>query len=173
MLKDLLYLSLLVGIFAFSVALSFGVSTTAEARNIPLVSVQPTPVPGSPDGLPSWNTYRGLKIGMTTSEARSKLGNPKEKSDDQDYFVFSDNETAQVVYESDHTVRLISINYLGKLQAAPPAKDVIGTDIEAKADGSLNKRVMFPKAGYWVSYLKTAGDDPMIVITMQKMAKEQ
>ena len=27
----------------------------------------------------------------------------------------------------------------------------------------------FPKAGYWVSYMRTAGDAPMTIITMQKI----
>ena len=110
---------------------------------------------------------------MSAADARAKLGAPKEKSDEQDYYVFSENESAQVLYESDHTVKVISINYIGKPEAAPQPRDVVGSDIEAKPDGSMNKIVRFPKAGYWISYLRTAGEDPMIVITIQKMGREQ
>jgi hypothetical protein len=119
------------------------------------------------------NGYKGVTIGMSAADARAKLGNPKEKSDEQDYYVFSDKETAQVLYDTDHTVRTISVNFIGKIDAAPTPKAVIGGDIPASPDGSINKMVQFPKAGYWVSYLRTAGDDPMVVITIQKMAREQ
>jgi len=30
--------------------------------------------------------------------------------------------------------------------------------------------VRYPKAGYWVSYNRTAGNSPMITITMQAIA---
>jgi hypothetical protein len=29
--------------------------------------------------------------------------------------------------------------------------------------------VKYPKAGYWISYLKTGGDQPLVMITVQKM----
>jgi hypothetical protein len=46
---------------------------------------------------------------------------------------------------------------------------VLGTEIEVKPDGSIYKLLRFPKAGYWVSYSRTAGDAPLITITMKKM----
>ncbi len=118
---------------------------------------------------PVYSEYKGVSIGTKADDARTKLGAPKDKSDEQDYYVFSDNETAQVLYDNNHTVRVISVNYIGKLDAAPHPKDVFGTDVAAGADGSINKMVKYPKAGYWISYYKTGGDDPMIVLTMQKM----
>ena len=45
---------------------------------------------------------------------------------------------------------------------------VIGTDIEARPDGSLYQMKTYPQAGYWVAYSRTAGDSPMVMITMQK-----
>lgn len=53
--------------------------------------------------------------------------------------------------------------------AIPSAKDVLGTDADARADGSLYKMLRYPKAGYWVSYNRTAGAEPTTTITMQKI----
>ena len=51
----------------------------------------------------------------------------------------------------------------------PTCKDVLGADEQAKPDGSLYKMMRYPKAGYWVSYSRTAGNSPTITITMQKI----
>ena len=51
----------------------------------------------------------------------------------------------------------------------PTAKDVLGADAETKADGSIHKVMRFPKAGFWVSYSRTAGNEPTVTITMQKI----
>jgi hypothetical protein len=116
---------------------------------------------------PVYTGYKGVMIGTPMNDARSKLGNPRDKSDTEDYFVFSDNESAQVLYGPDKTVRVLSINYIGK--NAPSPMDVLGMAVEAKPDGSMNKLVRYPKAGFWISYLKTPGDDPMVVVTVQKL----
>ena len=54
-------------------------------------------------------------------------------------------------------------------KAAPAPKSVFGSDVAPKADGSIYRMVRYPKAGYWVSYSRTAGADPMVTVTMQKM----
>jgi hypothetical protein len=46
---------------------------------------------------------------------------------------------------------------------------VLGTELQAKPDGSMYQLNRYPEAGYWVSYNRTAGDKPIITITMQKM----
>ena len=48
-------------------------------------------------------------------------------------------------------------------------KQILGSDLEAKADGSVYKMVRFPKAGYWLSYNRTGGAAPMTSITLQKI----
>ena len=68
-----------------------------------------------------------------------------------------------------HKVVAISIDFMGGLNDAPSPKQVLGADIEAKPDGSIYKLVRYPKAGYWVSYNRTAGDSPLVSITMQKI----
>jgi hypothetical protein len=50
----------------------------------------------------------------------------------------------------------------------PDPKNVVG-DLDVKADGSAYKLIRYPKAGYWVSYSRTAGKDPTTTITMQKI----
>ncbi|PYS80904.1 MAG: hypothetical protein DMF67_18750 [Acidobacteria bacterium] len=105
---------------------------------------------------------------MTAEEARKKLGNPTDKDDKQEVYSVNDNETCQVYYDDAKKVFAVSITYLGG-KAIPAAKNILGAEAEAKQDGSLYKLVRFPKAGYWVSYTRTAGDAPMTIIAMQKI----
>jgi hypothetical protein len=119
---------------------------------------------------PVFSDYRGVAIGMTADEARSKLGRPKEKGDTADFFVFGDNETAQVVYDSaTHKVVAVSVDFLSGATGVPAAKAVVGADLQAKPDGSMYKMVRYPKAGYWVCYSRTAGDSPLTSVTIQKI----
>jgi hypothetical protein len=107
---------------------------------------------------------------MTADEARLKLGKPKDKSDTQDFFVFSDNELATIVYDAaQHKVVTVSIDYLSGATGVPAAKAVVGSEVETKPDGSMYKMVRYPKAGYWVSFSRTAGDSPLISVTIQKV----
>lgn len=158
----------------------FGVlsNQTASAANPALAMTDRfTPfacaTPPSKDDKPIYNSYKGVTIGMPTGDARLKLGTPKDKADDQDFYVYSDNESVQVIYDAAHTVNAISVNYLGDLKAIPSPHDIFGADVAAKPDGSIFKLVRYPKAGYWVSYNRTAGEDPMIIVTMQKIQAGQ
>ncbi len=117
---------------------------------------------------PAFNEFKGVRIGMTVDETRKKLGDAKDKSDDQDFYLFGEKLAAQVLYKM-HKVVAISIDFMGGLNDAPSPKQVLGADIEAKPDGSIYKLVRYPKAGYWVSYNRTAGDSPLVSITMQKI----
>ncbi len=113
--------------------------------------------------------YRGIQLGMTSEEVRKKLGSPKDKADDQDFFVFNDSETAQILYDKAHQVITISADYMKGGDAVPNAKDFLGTEAETKPDGSVYKVVRNLKAGYWLSYNRTAGPSPLVTITMQKI----
>ena len=66
----------------------------------------------------------------------------------------------------------MTIMFTGDLKAAPGSKTVVGDEIAAKPDGALHKMVQYPEAGFWISYVRTADPDAIIIITMQKMAKE-
>jgi hypothetical protein len=52
---------------------------------------------------------------------------------------------------------------------APAPSAVVGSDIEARPDGSLYQMVRYPKAGYRVSYSRTAGNSTIVSVMMQKM----
>ncbi len=113
--------------------------------------------------------YRGVQLGMTAAEVRKKLGDPKDKGDEQDFFVFNESETAQIVYDKTQKVITISADLLTAGDKVPTAKQVFGGDVEAKADGSMYKMIRFPKAGYWLSYNRTGGNSPLITVTLQKI----
>lgn len=117
----------------------------------------------------SFTEYKGMKIGVATDAVRSKLGSPKEKSDTQDLYVFSDNESAQFYYDASHVVNAIMITFTNDLKGAPAAKDVFGVDVPPNADGMVFKMERYPKAGYWISYTRTSGSDAMVNIAIQKM----
>jgi len=114
-------------------------------------------------------TYRAVPIGTSAEEVRKKLGDPKDKSDAQDLYIFSDDESAQFIYDGDKKVRAIMITFTGKLGDAPTPKMVFGVDAEAKPDGGIFKMVRYTKAGFWISYNKIVGDDSIISIAMQKI----
>lgn len=117
---------------------------------------------------PPFHEYKGVRIGMTADETRKKLGNPTDKDDKQDSYVFNDNESCQVYYDGTKKVYAVAVTYLGG-NAIPAPKNVLGIEADSKQDGSLYKMMRFPKVGYWVSYTRTAGDSPMTLITLQKI----
>lgn len=113
--------------------------------------------------------YRGIQLGMLADEVRKKLGDPKDKSDEQDFYLFGESETAQIVYDKTRKVVTISADFLTSGAGVPTCKQVFGAEAEAKADGSVYKMVRFPKAGYWLSYNRTAGNSPLTTVTLQKI----
>jgi len=134
-----------------------------------LVSAQTVRKAAGGEENPVFQDYRGIKLGSLADEVRKKLGSPANKSDEQDYFIFNENERAQVFYDKDHQVTAISVDFMtGAAQIITP-QQVFGADVEAKSDGSKSKLVRYPKAGCWVSYSRTAGDKPIISVTIQKM----
>ena len=117
---------------------------------------------------PPFHEYKGVRIGMTADDARKKLGTPTDKGEKQDFYALNDNESCEVYYDDAKKVYALKIMYLGG-NAIPAPKNVLGIEADSKQDGSLYKMLRFPKAGYWVSYTRTAGDSPMTLVTMQKI----
>jgi hypothetical protein len=113
--------------------------------------------------------YRTISIGMKADDARKALGNPKDKADDQDLYMFTDDELAQIYYDANHTITAISITFYKDLSKAPTAKDVLGEEAPSKPDGTIFKTVRFAKAGYSASYSRSGGDSPSVSITIQKL----
>ena len=122
----------------------------------------------APANAPVYTDYRGVAIGMTADEVRSKLDGIK-KGNGQDFLVFSEYESAQIYYDDKNKVTAISIDYIGDNTKAPTPETVLGAALQAKADGSMYQLNRYPEAGYWVSYNRTAGDKPIVTITIQKM----
>jgi hypothetical protein len=118
---------------------------------------------------PVFIEYKGVRIGMGADEVRQKLGQPTDKGDVQDFFQFSETESCQVYYDKVRKVMAVSVNYMGDASGAPLPKVVLGTDLEAKSDGAMYKMIRYPGSGYWVSYNRTGGDDPLVTVTMQKI----
>ena len=82
----------------------------------------------------------------------------------------NDAQVVQVYYDkATKKVTAISIDFMNGANQIPTAKEIIGSEIDSKADGSGYKVVRYPKAGYWVSYSRTAGKEPTTTITMQKI----
>jgi hypothetical protein len=127
------------------------------------------PGAGKEDG-PVFHEYRGVQIGWLADDVRKKLGAPAAKGDEQDYYVFGEKERAQILYDKKtRMVTTISVDFNSDAPDVLTPQQVLGADFETKADGSKHKLVRYPKAGFWVSYSRTAGDTPIITITLQKM----
>ena len=118
---------------------------------------------------PLYTEYRGVRLGMTAVEARAKLGEPVMKSNEQDFFVVSTTETAQIAYDAFQKVMTISTDYTGGV-GAPDYKAVVGEGmLLQRPDGSLFRMVQYQSHGIWVSYNKSAATVPVVTITMQLM----
>jgi len=113
--------------------------------------------------------YRGVFVGTERDQVHQKLGKPKDESPGEDDFELSDDETVRVFYDEAKKVKALVITYSGKLDAAPKPIDVIGEAIEPRADGGMYKMVRVEDKGFWVSYVKTTGDNPSVMITVQAL----
>ena len=100
---------------------------------------------------PLYRDYKGIGIGATADEVHQKLGAPAQSDAAQDFYVFSETETAQVFYDSAKKVTAISVDYLATGSNVPDYKTITGADVETRADGSIYKLIRYAKAGYWVS----------------------
>jgi hypothetical protein len=122
----------------------------------------------APADAPLYGEFKGVKIGTSRDEARKLLGSPQQKDAAQDFFLFSDRERARIYYDEKGAVSAVIVTYVGKSAGAPTPQAILGSEVEAKQDGSMYKMVQYPKAGYWVAYSRTTGDEPLTIITMQK-----
>jgi hypothetical protein len=154
----------LAGLIMVLVCITAGVSSSAnaQARKAGMAFAKDTTIQ-----QPLYSEYKGVRLGMTSQEAHAKLGPPAIKSSDQDYYVFSDIETAQIGYDAAHKVVTISVDYLRGI-GAPDYKAVVGGELETSPSGSLYRMVRYESLGFWVSYNRTTGSVPMVSITIQK-----
>jgi hypothetical protein len=114
---------------------------------------------------PLYRDYRGVRLGMTATEVRAKLGEPALKSDEQDFFVISVSETAQIAYTA-LKVTTISTDYAGGV-GAPDYKNVVGEGmLLQRPDGTTFKMVMYDAERFWVTYSKSATASPIVTVTI-------
>ena len=166
MSQPLFRVSTLFRVFTFLV---IGSSVATALALNPQGQRRPAAHGASEEPAPVFRAYRGIELGMTADDVRKKLGDPKDKSEEQDFFVFTETESAQIVYDKTRRVMAISADFLTVGAGVLTAKEVFGSDIEAKADGSLYRMVRYPKAGYWLSYNRTGGASPLTTVTLQKI----
>lgn len=121
------------------------------------------------DNRPVFSEFKGVRLGMSADESRQKLGSPRDKSPEQDFYMFGENQAVQIFYDKAGAVTAISIDFMSGANPIPSAKDVLGTEAETRPDGSVYKMVRYPKVGYWVSYSRTTGDSATVTITIQKI----
>jgi hypothetical protein len=156
------FLTLLMLITLILLAATSAATTRAQTQRRAAHSTSTAPVQ-----QPLYSEYRGVRIGMTAAEVRTKLGEPLQKADDGDFYAFSDKETAQIAYDASHIVKTISVDYVGGV-GAPDYKAIVGSDVEVKPDGAIYKVVRYDALGLWVYYNRTAGAAPTVTITLQK-----
>ena len=113
---------------------------------------------------PLYTEYRGVRIGMTAMEVRTRLGEPVMKSKEQDFFALSPSETAQIGYDAFQKVMTISTDYTGGV-GAPDYRTVVGEGLLERPDGSLFRMVQYQRM--WVSYNKSVAVVPVVTITIQ------
>lgn len=143
-----------------------GLVATAQ-ESLPTPSPTPTasPSPMAAPLEPVYREYRGVSINMSMEEARSKLGEAKSKGPRQDFYIFSENETAQIFYR-DGKVSAISADFTAD---GPLSMEVLGVEIKPQKSGRLYRMIRYPQAGFWVSYNRTAGKNPITTVTMRKI----
>ncbi len=156
----------MVVIFAASFAAAQTISSPATQDEVAKATTSSTSSAKTPN-TPVFTDYRGVTIGMSVDEVRAKLDRLN-KGKGQDFLVISERESAQIYYDAEGKVSAISIDYLDSSNAPDP-NSVLGVALEAKADGSMYQLNRYPNQGYWVSYNRTAGEKPIVTITMQKM----
>ena len=147
-------------VFSFTVIIVEGQSRKPTKPAASLTSTTPTQQPLMTD-------YKGVRLGMTADEAHAKLGKGM-RVDDQELYVFNEQETAQLLFDRSNNVIGISVDFLGGV-GAPDYRTVVGPDVDVKPDGSMYKLVRYDNLGFWVSYNRTANTAVMMVsITIQK-----
>lgn len=138
------------------------------ARETSSAGAEPTSAKPSA-ATPTSSGFMGIKIGMSADEVREKLGKLKDKGKSQDFFVFSDLQSGQVYYDAQGKVMALSFDFIGTKSDPPTPEKVLGESLQAKPDGSMYQLKRYPDVGFWISYSRTAGADPITTVTIQKM----
>ena len=117
---------------------------------------------------PVYTDYKGVRLGTTADEVRAKLCKAVSETNEEDFHVVSETETAQVYYDASRKVRALVVMYTA---GGPTAEAVLGRAAETRPDGSQHLKISYERAGYWVAYTRTAGDAPTVTVAMQALVK--
>jgi light-regulated signal transduction histidine kinase (bacteriophytochrome) len=112
-------------------------TTPASQTEVAKVSTASSTASNNGSSLRVFTDYREVRIGMSADEVKTKLKNLKDGGTGQDFFVFSEGESAQIYYDENKKVMAISIDYIGDSTNAPSPSSVLGIELEAKPDGSM------------------------------------
>jgi hypothetical protein len=172
-IESCLLILLLTTLFLlFSVSANGQDRADAQATNAEVANKSELAEMRQPDTAPAlapiYKDFMGITIGMDADEVRETLGHLKDKGEHQDFFVFSDSHSAQIFYD-EGKVSAISVDYVVKEGKAPTPESILGEAVQSKPDGSMYQLKRYPEAGYWVAYSRTAGDNPIVTVTMQKI----
>ncbi len=156
-----------------AVSLVLGASTRTQAgaltSNTNTQSRQENVAGNDPAIDPTFKDYKGVRIGMSPDEVAERLGKPAVKDENEEIFLVSDFEMAQVSYDQANGVSAVSITYSAEHPNPPTALAVLGEDVAADAEGRIYKLTRYPDLGYWIAYNRTAGEAPVVSVTMNKM----
>ena len=97
------------------------------------------------------------------------MGKAEQSSDTEDSYEFSGDEFARILYDQNKAVRTISVTFNAKDNKTPNTEKVFGQNVPPADDGSIFKMERYEDDGFWISYVKTTGDDPVVIITLQKI----
>ena len=107
------------------------------------------------DNRPAFSDFKGVSIGMRADEARKKLGNPRDKGVEQDFYMFGDNQAVQVFYDKVSRKRDFD-RFYERCQRDSILQETLGAEAEERRRlciqiDSLSKR------GLLVSYSRLPG----------------
>src|SRR5260370_35077851 len=87
---------------------------------IALIVIAPAPLRAQrSEPEPAFSDFKGVRIGSSADEARKKLGNPRDKAADQDFYVFNDTQAVQIFSDKTTKGPAISIDYMAGASAIP------------------------------------------------------
>ena len=147
---------------ASTLVLVWGVNAQAQKARATVSTASPV------TQQPLYSEYKGVRLGMTAQEVRTKLGTPTFMDKELGYFVLSATETVQIGFDAAGKVKVISVDYLNGT-GAPEPRAIVGAELETRENGSLYKVVYYERLGFSVSYGRTAGPVLIVSITIQKM----
>jgi hypothetical protein len=117
---------------------------------------------------------KGITLGMTADEVKSKLGKPETSDASTMYYDLNKGESVQLQLDSDKKVVMVAAMYTGNKADAPDVAEVFGSDVKIvpRKDSRIYKLVRYPAAGYWVAYDRLQLDSgPMTTVTIKKIKK--